>query len=574
MATYPKWNRALAEYFTSGLPAGSTIYLSVDDDVLESIGQSLGTRIGTSWTDDFLEAVRQTCVASGVGMSLEGVGGYSDGDVPDCIGFLGAMVFAAHRMIGEEDELIGENNYFKRFRQVFGLTEEQPGRPDGLKPAGVEEQYWRRWNRWLASKGFVPSAERGKGGPATRYTHYPLSQALLRQGDKERIERLFFIAERAGTLGRIMDGDGIGLWFRNHSFNSRHLTELASEPDPRRFNAAVDALLELHGSMDWSQDPETGRSSTRTFAQRQLVGSLYRYECPITGNIEYRLYPPMPKRSAASSLEIFKDGRWYVLRAQRPGWFMPLWEESPAGDCRYELRGDDRLSHLVVPSRGFWTLVRDADDPSSTIFANWRPPGIEETFLVLCRAEYAAQMQRLRQDNLLQWSGDPFELMGSNHGWLEFRECMVISREWDDLIPQNADLVEALRPRIGASICLSGGLRVPNRWAWIEGYGPEIKIFAFADHAVLKVLDLSNSESLVFEDEVVTGEPLVPVLSLPQGDYLVEAFTQGPLAARQSFRIVSWKTADATQPPETLFYTDLPSHRLCGAVLSECGDNE
>ena len=31
MATYDEWNKAIAEYFVSGLPSGATVYLSVDE---------------------------------------------------------------------------------------------------------------------------------------------------------------------------------------------------------------------------------------------------------------------------------------------------------------------------------------------------------------------------------------------------------------------------------------------------------------------------------------------------------------------------------------------------------------
>jgi hypothetical protein len=41
MPNYREWNRALVSYFTSGVPRGTKVYLSIDDDLLERIGQGL-----------------------------------------------------------------------------------------------------------------------------------------------------------------------------------------------------------------------------------------------------------------------------------------------------------------------------------------------------------------------------------------------------------------------------------------------------------------------------------------------------------------------------------------------------
>jgi hypothetical protein len=66
---YHEWNRAIAGYFISGLPAGTPVYLSVDEDALEDIGQRSGEsrNDGTSWTEVFLHAI---CVIVGALWSI------------------------------------------------------------------------------------------------------------------------------------------------------------------------------------------------------------------------------------------------------------------------------------------------------------------------------------------------------------------------------------------------------------------------------------------------------------------------------------------------------------------------
>ena len=72
---------------------------------------------------------------------------------------------------------------------------------------------------------------------------------------------------------------------------------------------------------------------------------------------------------------------------------MPLWSVNPAGGMFYEVRGHPQIKELVLPERDFWILVRDPENDTSGIFAGWKPPGIGETFLLLCRKEYKEQME-------------------------------------------------------------------------------------------------------------------------------------------------------------------------------------
>ena len=130
MATYDEWNKAIAEYFVSGLPSGATVYLSVDEAALMDIGARFEeSEIDhVNWVEDFTEAVRSKCVI-GDKVFLPQGSGYQPDQIPRCVAFLAAMVLAAHHMIGEEteDETILQTNFFTRLRQVLGLSDEESG---------------------------------------------------------------------------------------------------------------------------------------------------------------------------------------------------------------------------------------------------------------------------------------------------------------------------------------------------------------------------------------------------------------------------------------------------------------
>ena len=569
---YDEWNKAIAKYFADGMSSGATIYLSVDEETLMHIGsrfeQSEANHV--DWVEDFIEAVRSECVTDNQ-VYLEQISDYQSDKIPRCVAFLAAMVLAAHRMVAEETEeiVIAQINYFTRLRQVLGLSPEKGGRPDGLLPAGIEETLWKTWEWWLIRNGWLPSAERGEG-VTYAYINYPLSQALLRKGDKETLERLFREREKLGALSRVWDRDIVGAWVRRQQFNSKYLTELIQESDFRRHEVITHALHDVYISIDWEQEMPETQSGVRSTVQRRLTAQLYRVEDFITGSIDYYLYPQQPKHFSDRALEVIQNGRAHPLREDRPGWFMPLWPGDPAGGVFYEVTGHPQITEIVLPERGFWTLIRDPENEASGVFAGWGHPGLGETFLLLCRKEYAEQMEIFRQEALLNWDHD-FPI---NDEWTEYRECMIISPSWESIIPQHQDLYDALKPAISATISLKGGLRVPNQGGWLEGYAPEITITAFDDSVELKLLDVSCPDEPIM-DEVVNTNQQESLPALDPGAYLFEVYSVRKLIARRTLRILPWDSLDCI-PPEHPFDVNVGTFTLKGTIIkvNEIQDNE
>ncbi|RKU11623.1 hypothetical protein C6502_07975 [Candidatus Poribacteria bacterium] len=567
MASYDEWNKAIVEYFVSGLSSGATVYLSVDEETLMHIGSRFeqSETSDVDWVEDFIEAVRSECVI-GNQVYLEEISDYQSDKIPRCVAFLAAMVLAAHQMVAEETKeiVIAQINYFTRLRQVLGLSPEKGGRPDGLLPAGIEEPLWKTWEWWLIRNGWLPSAERGEG-VTYAYINYPLSQALLRKGDKETLERLFRERENLGALSRVWDRDIVGLWVRRQQFNSKYLTELIQESDFRRHEVITNALHDVYISIDWEQEMLETQSGVRSIVQRRLTAQLYREEEDfITGNINYYLYPQQPKHFSDGALEVIRNGRTHPLNKDRPGWFRPLWSENPAGGLSYEVKGHPQIKELILPERQFWILVRDPEDEMSGVFAGWKHPGLGETFLLLCRKDYAEQMELFRQEDLLRWHHD----FSINDEWVEYRECMIVSPSWEGIIPQYQDLYNALKPTISATISLRGGLRVPNQGGWLEGYPPEMTIIAFDDNVELKLLDKSDPDTpdtAIMDQTVDTNKPMgLPVLD--PGNYLLEVHNLGKPITQRVLQVLSWDSLDCKKP-EQPFSIDAGVFTLQGAII-------
>ena len=563
MATYEEWNKAIAEYFVSGLSSGATVYLSVDEAALMDIGVRF-EQSGISyvdWVEDFMAAVRSKCVIDAE-VKLPSELRYQSDQVPNCVAFLAAMVLAAHRMIKEDIRAIAENDYFKRLREVLGLPIEDGGRPEGLLPAGIEENLWRIWDRWLIGNSWLPSAERGQHG--RKFINYPLSQALLRESDKRTIELRFREKKQSGEL-RVWDRDAVSTWTRQQPFGAKYLSELLQENDFRRYDVITDAIYDVYLSIDWDQEMGT-ESDVRSIGQRRLTvaSELYRVEDFVTGNIDYYLYPRQLRQFAGGTLEVIRNGQAYLLSEDRKGWFQPLWPEDPSGGVSYDVRGHQQVKALVLSERDFWILVPDPEDETSRIFAGWKHPGLGETFLLLCREAYTHQMESFKERGLLNW--DHKFPIDEEEAWIEYRGCQIVSPNWDGVIPEYQGLYDALKPSVSsATISLKGGLRVPSQAGWLEGYVPEMTIMAFDDSVQLKLLDASSQDTPIRNQIVNTNEPVI-LPPLPPGDYLLQAYGSAGLVARRNFRIIPWDTLACVQP-EQPFSVDVEMFRLQGAII-------
>ena len=581
MPAYRPWNRALAGYFAKGLPPGEPFYLSVDDDALLAVGaewfggenppetgatEATGEAGAADYAADFLRAVRQQCVAGG-GISLDSISGRPEDGPPDCIGLLAAMVLAAYRMAPDEDA--AEINYFTRLREVLGLDLNEPGRPAGLRyPANAsapEEQLWAAFNHWVLRNGWLPSAGRGPEGPQ-KYTNYPLSQTLLRRADKEHLERLF---RDAGI--HYQDEGQIAVWFLREgpglpSFQLRELAKDAPQATPERFNAIIGAVFEVASSIDWNAPAGSGLAALWT--QRRLTAGLYRDANPLTDTAEYLLYPRKPQRWESESLSVKRDGQSTPLRNERPRYFRPLpGPVNPAGGQTFPVTGHPHITELVLPARDFWALTRDPQDETSGVFASWGRPRLGETFLLLARQECAAPLNLLQEEGGLDWEGGPVELPEPYAGWLEYRECRVVSPNWDGIMARDFD---ELRPHTRASISLPGGLKTGQRDTWIAGYLPEVYLASFDPVGLsVRVVEVSQPD-LPILDEGIEANRAVALPPLTPGDYAIEALSSGRIADRRRLSVAAWENLESADPSEP-FGTPIGAYTLQGAMLYAAG---
>lgn len=570
METYQSWNHALSQYFLQGVPRGSRIYLSVDDAVLEAIGQQQFETepLNGSWREDLVAAVRRQ-VVKGDHVELENIQSYTpDFQIPNCVAFLGVLVLAAYDMASDED--ISDTNYFRRLRSVlkFGGADDPRlkgsfARPKGLK-TGSTEPFWKRWNRWLREQDMVPSACEGSNR-RTKFINYPISQCLLRHADRDRLEKHFHeqnwqVAWDAQTLFSRLRGD-------TKPFPEYLRGLIKSSGD--RYAILSEAIHEVH--QQWLEagcpaPEESGSRRSRTPSPNLFAG-LYRSEEDY--EVEYYLYPKQKPQQQWADVQVEYQGEFETLESDRPGWYLPFEQPINPVDLEHGIRCDihqpESLKTLRLPARDFWILVPDPDEPDTGIYATWRSPELGQPFILLCKQALLPDLNRLRDENLVKWSDqyEPFEEVETH--WLELHNFQVLSQTWQGVFIENWELKDALKPKVKLSVSLSGGLRTPNQKGWLQGHPPSVTVFGFMKTVRLEVLQLPD-ENCIQHYEAVPTSKAHPLEILDVGSYLIRAIHSRNVA--ECFvRIVSWDDLQLGNPQHQEQISLPNTHSLCGAVL-------
>ena len=463
----------------------------------------------------------------------------------------------------EETATISDTNYFRRLRQSLRLPD-MPGRPSGL-PAGAEEPLWQAWNHWLANHGWQYSAVRGEG-LYSRYIHYPMSQTLLRQADRDRLVRLIQGAARTipSLRNKAWDEDLLFAWVESRmAAVGTQLREQLGTADPGLRLELATAIHEVYVAADLSAtDPITSASLQR----RRIDCGLCRVVDGITDDVTYR---PLPKQNCllvSGAIACIRDGRRYRLRNMKDGYYFPLpWPVRLGQGEVLEVEGDPIIDQLVVPERDFWILVADPDAGEGGMMANWERPKLSASFIVLARASLSDQMNQLGTEGMLAWA-DRVDVVGEED-WIEWRDCQILSPTWDALNPLHEALFASLRPaRETVNVSLAGGVKGPVAGSWMENWPPAISVASFFDVSVT-VREVSSGESAVVLTQSLHQPTTIALpVDLPAGLYEIETNVQGGFKQRRPMRIVAWCELGPGEMDLTIG-TEHDGARLIGAVF-------
>lgn len=570
MANYITWNNAIFKYITNGIPLGSRVYLAIDRDAIEEIGDLLEEPVQVdSWVDDFLLAVRQKCIKQGeVQVKRLLPRRLNTEEFPPYIAFLSATVLAATYMSGDEEDEISSTNYFRRLNEVLGFPE-SGGRPKGMSGGKEsEEPLWQHWNKFLSAKGFMPTAKPGPEG-ARRYINYPISQTLLREADKDNLWAHFTSRNWSFHL----DIDTVAARIRrNAEYLNQHLRSLLNVQDAdntSRYEALLEAIYDVYESWQTGGHRTLHRKgSWRT--NRNLSARLYRVIDPFSDHCAYHLFPQQVRRLNIQQAVVHYQGQSFPLYQERPGWYQPLWKLTVIelnDGLIAEIQTADKPKQLILPGRKFWVLTDDPEFPDSGTYAAWGGrPELGQSFILLCRTELEDDLEKLRNEGLLKWHTGPVKL--PNYGdWVEYRGLMVISQAWSGIHLRNDDLYESLRPNTSLNISLNGGLKIPNTGGWLVGYGPQVTVYSFHNHVHLDIYKYTNPDVPVRSRDIPANQVVKPDWWSEPGDYLLEA-SSGDVFTERLVKIMDWDSVVTLAPPQKL-PLEIGNGTVMGAIVTQ-----
>lgn len=548
---YVEWNQKLLEYLTAGLPLGARLYLTIDDEALRSIGES--AEIAEGAVEDFETAIRDYCTFRGC-VNLRHLIPESEqrsDDAPPYLAFLCAMALAAHRM-GDEAP---PNDFFVHFNKILGLSRE--GRPCGLE-GGLEEILWRHWEGWLLERGYLPTAQQR----GVTYISYAISQALLRQADRNNLWRYFNLLPRQLSEDELL----ARLQREAHSSTStltKHLKTLLSAQDERS-ESISEAIRELYEA--WALTEPSERRRTASVAVRStLSAGLYRREDFFTGAVEYLIFPYQPRHLRLEGAYVIRNGKQALIEERR-GYFEPLWDTPISlaeleNGANYPIQGGGSYHQLNLPKRAFWLLTQD--DEGTNIFAAWRKrPELGVPFILLGRADLEGALATFKAEDMLTYTAHDLQ---SLNGWREYHLTLTSDvAAWKGARGDQA-LIQALRPRQNLTLALSGGLADPRSGAWLTNALPQVIIYALEPEAQLSIQQAQHDKA-IHQLTLKTGAPY-SLPDLPAGIYDL-VVTCGGLESKRSLRINDWSALMPAPLPPTL-----TEQRLFRAWLLESEDD-
>ncbi len=453
---YREWNKALGKWFFKPEQSGRAVHLAVDGDELRLAADADGHSFSSAAEAraDFVSAVCTELRRYGVWPDS---GEIWDG-YPRCIGLLALQVLAVTDMA--EDEKWTSKAYWPRLQELVGRTGEPPGKPGNLS----YETHADLWRRHLAgwannTKGgnlgrlFLPDFSEGH-----KYVRLPISHALLRRADLDRLGALFTESgfhpyERDIALSRIR-----GALDSNRSdtrFFGPHARRVLVDND--RLEAAARQVAAVLAEWDGTSTKRERRTKLR-HEVRLWADLVARKPDRFVGGLVYRLHTEAKKA----------DWRRYQGVT-----FQEVWESALRNSNREWTEGS--VPRLYRPiRRDTFVLVHDS---TTNYFIERRHGGPGDGLLVLCSRDAARQLCDTAKDisdNPVFYGSLPGaeQLEDLPPGWILIK--LQVRRDLPSRVP--GPWSRFLEPGL-STIHLLGGLRlVPHRPVWLAGAGPRVQV--------------------------------------------------------------------------------------------------
>lgn len=518
---YRTWNRALAEHLLQRTSAGSEVYLTVTPRILaralaEVQGAGFDPEQAQTHFTSAASALYRDRVLTQRGR-LRVLRRCGDDGLPECIGFLALTVLAAYRMRSDEDA--AGHAYYVRLAELLEC-DLVGAYPVGFDPL-VFESLWYFLRDWLAERRgcrlVVPFGDVG----FRRFVALPLAHVPLRCLDIEKLPIFFGWAgyQPSGEVTAERLEADFARWLRARGMLTQ--TGVAAFSDARRTAVLAQVAAELH-SWDGSVDESVSRRSAP-------VEILFD---PVQHRPELFYVPRRPLGFPAR----FDDGV-HAFEASDDGWYGRIsitpqdggelangfiWQAQSTG-VEFALRRAGASVISLVPS----------DDYSYSGFMSAGGLRRGVRCAVFCQ-EDIAHVASEYLSHVTENPCAPVQHQNLPGGWSLF--AGIVARR----LAEAPTGLEPIGVQANVGLIPSGGIRLGNRWTWLQGAAPRILVTG-SEPGLLVTVD--GKPATVGDDGILqSGEFLTGV-----GEHVIQV---GPL--RRTVEIVqpSFRVDSSAQYPQ------------------------
>lgn len=531
---HERWVDAVADAVYPITDAPGPVYLDLESDVLEAIGEVAG--YDGSTREGLREAVRAVTVRDGTfSLSLLWQKQMTwrrtrlvNRKPPPSLPFLALTVLAAEDM-GSADDGHTPNSYYARLCSLLDLPADQTSvRQQYMRRA---EQLWGDLNRWLED------LEGERGIPTAysltyRYVGLPLSQALVREGDRRKLPAFFaqYGLPAGAELAPEVLSLYLGAWFGGETCSaSASLRRLWGKPATRERIAAV-AAVEL---VSWDGIVRDGDSAS--MGPQHVVGLMAQIR---SGFMSRKLDLALTLR--ATLHDSFEDG--IEVESAAGDWlpvnFVPaaanLWRTTFTGgiDDASVLEGVVSLRQVGLESRTLKhhprSLVPLVHDELQMAFVEAERLQLNADSALLVREEVRGRPLVDDVLDVLQACARPGfvverSMPGLPPGWVLITGVQLFAA------PTSTRLNE-LVPLARDQLTIAGGLRIPSRIRkWSAVAPPEVRV-AVESAETLRLVVLRSDDGQEVFTRAAQGGALVVSLAeagLGAGDFQIALYAGG-----------------------------------------------
>lgn len=555
-----EWNAAVSEAFFPVMPSPAPVYLDLEGDQLAALAALTGTP-ANEVIDRLAEATRATMDLTGRPSLVlfahnsdlrewrnrrTGESGFAE--PPPVLGLLAVLSATAEFM--RQSDGMSEANYYGRLAQVLGVVEHKDLVAAGYRK--VAEPFWRALNDWLVGLDGL------RGLPTAyalqhRYVGLPLSQALVRRGDRERLIGFFqsFGLSPGSDVPPAEMHNLLGAWMsRRPCPATKTFESLWSRPAarPRIAQTAAVALASWDGTLPRTQGAEGGPTS-----RAMLVLEL--------GTFPKKKFSLGVLVSAADPLQ----PRTATILSSSDEVPVTL---HPAGSGTLSL-GDEVALDSTTLLEGVFTLTDSLNDsrisrrPRRVVPFKQDP--LSQRWVEADQVLLADNLRIVAHEDLVErleavltlvarpgWNRLDSSFPGIPDRWSVFKDVEVLGHPGELVSATGMDDLAFLVPITNRQVRIDGGFKLPGstRNKWHAGSPPEIKAVSDAAGGVsVRVVKFSDDGDE--EEVVVTGGDASGVLVIdlnehgfPPGAYRVDLLEDDSPASSTHFYLATGSDPD------------------------------